>query len=268
MSVTLNTENLKKLSEMYGDSFYLLDSNVFEDNCRSLLNAFRYYYPKTNIAYSYKTNYTPKLVQIVDKLGGYAEVVSEMEMEDALRSRVLPDYIIWNGPVKNKKKTRELLLHGGTVNIDSIYEIDNIRAIAEDNPDHTLNVGIRINYDVGDGVLSRFGFDVDGKDFDIVLKFISSTVNVKLINLQAHFAKRSPEYWTARAEGMLKAYDKVVERYGFKIERLDIGGGIYGGMPDSLRKQLKIYHYTFDDYASKAAQAFAEKFGKDNSDAP
>lgn len=263
----ITKELIRTITGKYGDAFYLLDSDVFEDNCRELLDSFRAYYPKSNIAYSYKTNYTPKLVQIVDKIGGYAEVVSEMEMEVALRSGVKAGRIIWNGPVKNKENVRELLLIGGTVNIDSIYEIDNIRSIAQSYPEHVLNVGVRLNYDVGDGVLSRFGFDVDGEDFRNVLDFISSTPNVNLINLQGHFAKRLPEYWTARAEGMLRAYDKVVNVYGLKPQRLDIGGGIYGHMPDELREQLQVGKYTFDDYSSRAAKLFAEKFGN-NPDAP
>lgn len=263
----LNADLLNNLSERFGNAFYLLESENFEQNYLELSRAFKKYYPKFNIAYSYKTNYAPKLVQIVDKLGGYSEVVSEMEMEIALRSGVSPKRIIWNGPVKNSAKVKELLITGGTVNIDSVYEIDNIREIAENHPDHILNVGVRCNYEVGDGVLSRFGFDVDGDDFDKVMNFIRTTSNLHLVNLQAHFAKRSPEFWTARAEGMLKTYDKVVLKYDLKPERLDIGGGIYGNMPDELRKQLNIGSITYNDYASRAAKLFAEHFkGKD--DAP
>lgn len=267
MPKTLTTELLNSLSDRFGNAFYLLESESFEQNYKELTAAFKVCYPKFNIAYSYKTNYTPKLVQIVDRLGGYAEVVSDMEMEVALRSGVLPSHIIWNGPVKNAKKVKELLLTGGTVNIDSVYEIGNIREIAQAHPDHILNIGVRVNYDVGDGVLSRFGFDVDGEDFETVLSFIQSTPNIRLINLQAHFAKRSPEFWTARAKGMLKIYDRVVAEYGLKPERLDIGGGIYGKMPTSLRTQLGIGEIIYDDYASRAAKLFADHF-KNEPDAP
>ncbi|MDE6340528.1 MAG: pyridoxal-dependent decarboxylase [Muribaculaceae bacterium] len=263
----LSTELLNKISDKFGNAFYLLEAESFEKNFIELSTAFKTYYPKFNIAYSYKTNYTPKLVQIVNRLGGYAEVVSDMEMEIALRSGVSAAHIIWNGPIKNGQKVKELLLAGGTVNIDSIYEMSNIRAIAEDNPDRILNVGVRCNFDVGDGVLSRFGLDVDGEDFDTVLKIISSIKNLHLINLQAHFAKRAPEYWTARAEGMLRIYDTVVKKYGQKPERLDIGGGIYGKMPESLRLQLNIGNIPYDDYASRAASLFAGHF-KDDQNAP
>lgn len=267
MPKVLTTELLNSLSDRFGNAFYLLESGSFEQNYRELTEAFKAYYPKFNIAYSYKTNYTPKLVQLVDRLGGYAEVVSDMELEIALRSGISPSHIIWNGPIKNEKKVKELLLIGGTVNIDSIHEIDNIREIAHVYPNHILNIGVRLNYVVGDGVLSRFGFDMDDEDFDKVMSYIVSTPNLRLINLQAHFAKRAPEYWTSRAEGMLKAYDRVVSDYGLKPERLDIGGGIYGKMPESLRSQLGIGEITYDDYASRAAKLFADHF-KDDPDAP
>ena len=267
MSKALTDELLISLCSNYGDAFYLLDSDEFEQNYNDLSEAFKYYYPKFNIAYSYKTNYTPKLVKLVHNLGGYAEVVSEMEMEVALRSGVSPVKIIWNGPIKNIKDVEELLLAGGTVNIDSIYELDNIQRIAYTYPDHVLNVGVRINYDVGDGVVSRFGFDVNGLEFAIVLNSILTTPNLHLINLQAHFAKRSPEFWTARAEGMLEVYDRVVDEYGLYPERLDIGGGIYGKMPTSLRSQLGIDEIHFDDYAKRSAKVLSEHF-KNNPNAP
>ena len=267
MPKELTRELLNSLSNRFGNAFYLLESEKFKQNYIELTESFKSYYPKFNIAYSYKTNYTPKLVQIVNKLGGYAEVVSEMEMAIALKSGVHPTQIIWNGPLKNEIKVRELLLAGGTVNIDSIYELNNIKSIADNNREQVLNVGIRINYDVGDGVISRFGFDVDGEDFDSVLRYIQATPNVHLINLQAHFAKRSPEFWTARAEGMLIAYDKVVKEYGLKPDRLDIGGGIYGKMPLCLRTQLGIGDISYDDYASRAAKLFSEHF-RDSNEAP
>ena len=90
----LNEKNIKYITEAYGDAFYLLDSKQFEQNYTNLVDAFSSIYPHFNIAYSYKTNYTPKLCQIVNTHGGYAEVVSDMEMEIALRAGVPAQKII------------------------------------------------------------------------------------------------------------------------------------------------------------------------------
>lgn len=263
----LTTKILNSLSSEFGNAFYLLESRNFENNYKELAEVFKKYYSKFNIAYSYKTNYIPKLVQIVNRLGGFAEVVSDMEMELALRAGVEANHIIWNGPIKNKKKVKELLLMGGIVNIDSIYELANLREISQTYSEHILNVGIRCNYDVGDGILSRFGFDIDNEDFDTVLRFIKESPNIKLVSIQAHFAKRSPEFWLARAEGMLGIYEKIRNEYGQTPEYLDIGGGIFGKMPDNLTSQLGVGNITYDDYASRAAKAFAEYF-KNINEAP
>ena len=119
----MNGAMIQEAVKEYGEAFYILDSEQFKTNFKELKDAFTSIYPKFNIAYSYKTNYTPKLCKIIDQLGGYAEVVSEMEMEIALRVGVEPRNIIWNGPIKNLEKVKELLLSGGVVNLDSIYEL-------------------------------------------------------------------------------------------------------------------------------------------------
>ena len=116
----LNKELLLELRNKYGDAFYLLDSSQFRKNFIELEETFSNIYPNFKIAYSYKTNYTPKLCKIVNELGGYAEVVSEMELELALRIGVDCERIIWNGPIKTKEKVEEFLLNGGTINIDSL----------------------------------------------------------------------------------------------------------------------------------------------------
>ena len=207
--MNLDTNLIKKLSEEFGDAFYLLDSAQFRTNFAELKSEFVSIYDNFNIAYSYKTNYTPKICKIVNELGGYAEVVSDMETEIALRVGVEPKKIIWNGPYKNYKKVEELLLLGGTVNLDSVYEIDELNDIAKKHADKMLSVGIRVNFDVNDGVRSRFGFDVESTDFGKVLRFVQETANLDMVGLQCHFATRRLETWKPRAEKMLALLDDL-----------------------------------------------------------
>lgn len=253
--MVINSTVIENLRKEYGEAFYLLDSDQFRTNFLELKEAFSSIYPNFNIAYSYKTNYTPKFCKIVNELGGYAEVVSEMEMELALRCGVEHSRIIWNGPIKDKERMSEFLLAGGTVNIDSISEAEYIKELAT-KADHKLNVGIRCNYDVADGVVSRFGFDVDGEDFKKVLEIVTTTPNLHFVNFQCHFAKRQIEYWPARAKGMVELLDKV----GVIPERVDIGGGLFGKMADSLKAQFTSEIPDYKEYAEAAATVFAEYF--------
>lgn len=253
--MNINREIIKKLRTEYGEAFYLLDSEQFRNNFLELKEAFTLVYPNFNIAYSYKTNYTPKFCKIVNELGGYAEVVSEMEAELAIKCGVSPLRIIWNGPIKNPEKLKEYLFMGVIVNIDSIDEAEYIRKLALE-ADKILNVGIRCNYDVQDGVVSRFGFDIDSEEFKKCLDIVTKTDNLHFVNFQCHFAKRQVEYWPERANGMIKLIDRV----GVIPERIDIGGGLFGKMADSLKDQFSFVIPNYKDYAEAAATVFANYF--------
>lgn len=252
----VNSEILSELRNKYGEAFYLLDSAQFGSNYQELKNAFKNIYEKFNIAYSYKTNYTPKLCKIVNDLGGYAEVVSEMELDLALKVGVEPHRIIWNGPIKTPDRMEEFLLKGGTINIDSLEEITVLKNLTSKYPDNRFNLGIRCNFDVNDGVVSRFGFDTQSEDFEKALQFVIETENTKLISLQCHFAKRQVEFWPARAKGMVE----VIKHIGIVPERVDLGGGIFGKMEDSLKKQFNSIIPKYEDYAKAAATVFAKAF--------
>ena len=254
----MNRELLNELRGNFGDAFYLLDSKQFRKNYSELKDAFQRRYPNFNIAYSYKTNYTPKLCKIVNELGGYAEVVSEMEMELALRIGVKPENIIWNGPVKNPAESERFLLLGGVLNIDSLDDLDLIKAVIEKNKEKRFKLGIRVNYDVDDGVISRFGFDVDGDDFRECLEYVLNTNNVEFVNFQCHFAKRNAEYWPARAKGMIN----LIDRMGVVPKRIDLGGGIFGKMAESLKAQFSVKIPDYNEYA-EAIGVFADRFGSD-----
>ena len=252
----MNKMQMKQLTEQIGDAFYMLESKQFRQNYLELKSEFASIYPHFNIAYSYKTNYTPKLCKIVNELGGFAEVVSDMEMEIALRIGVEPKNIIWNGPFKNAKKVEQLLVMGGTVNIDSAYEIDLIGEIAKKYPTHKLNIGIRCNFDVNDGVVSRFGFDIESEDFSRAVSLCGEHKNLYLIGLQCHFATRRLDTWKPRAEGMLALIDKL----GIVPERIDLGGGLFGKMAESLKAQFDSDIPTYKQYAEAVAPVFADHF--------
>lgn len=253
----MQIKELQELKKQFGDAFYLLDSKQFRTNYAELKNAFASIYPNFNIAYSYKTNYTPKLCKVVNELGGYAEVVSETELELALRIGAKYENIIWNGPIKNPAVLKEFLLNGGVANIDSLDDFELVKDIVEDNPNKQIRLGIRVNYDVGDGVISRFGIDVDSKEFATVLNYCRTTKNVELVNLQCHFAKRQIEYWPDRAKGMIKLIDDT----GFVPQRIDLGGGLFGKMDESLKAQFTSQIPTYDDYAKAVAKVFKNTFG-------
>lgn len=253
----MTTLQIQDLTKQYNSAFYVLNSAQFKCNFIELKNAFAQIYPNINIAYSYKTNYIPTLCKIVDNLGGFAEVVSDMELEIARRVGVKPENIIWNGPYKNPQEFEKLLVEGGQVNLDSIIELDLLKDIAQKHSTKTLHVGIRVNFEINDNTVSRFGFDVESNEFYETLNTINQLDNVKLSGIQCHYATRRLETWRPRAKKMLQFLDKI----GIIPPRIDLGGGLYGKIHESLKKQFDAYIPTYQEYAEAVAPLFAEKFG-------
>lgn len=258
--INMNINDIKEISEEYGDAFYILDTEQFKKNYTDLLTALKKYYKNSKIAYSYKTNYIPALCKAVNEMGGYAEVVSDMESEIALRVGVSPNKIVYNGPYKKKESFNKLLDMGVHFNIDSFYEFEYIEEYARLNPDKNIKVGLRCNFDIYDNNISRFGFDVESKEFSNIIDRINEISNLKISGFHCHFATRSIKYWPNKVDGMLKVIDRF---YDGKPEYICFGGGIFGNIEESLKEQFSDYIPCFDEYAEIIAKKMSDKYGKD-----
>ena len=85
---------INELCKDYGTPFYVFHEQEFVDNYHMLCAAFCKIYDNYIPAYSYKTNYMPYVCKIVKELGGYAEVVSDMEYQLAKRIGYMNEHII------------------------------------------------------------------------------------------------------------------------------------------------------------------------------
>lgn len=253
---------LEKIAKKQGPSFYLIDAQRFQDNFNRLTAAFRTYYPNTTIAYSYKTNYVPRYCELVSQLGGYAEVVSSMEMMLALKLDVSASKVFFNGPYKEHEYVMTLLKAGGTVNVDSLEELQRILSSAYTHRGKPLRLGLRCNFEVNDGILSRFGFDTDSKEFLDAVALIDKHPKLKLVGLHCHFATRSLDCWINRTKGIISVIDRHFNHRISDLEHISLGGGIYGHMPNELKAQFHISIPEFEDYAAAAALPLANYLGK------
>lgn len=255
----LNYRILDELSKEYGDSFYLLDSEIFNKNYKDLLNAFTDIYPDTRIAYSYKTNYTPKLCRMVNALGGAAEVVSEMEMWLAQHIGVKGNDIYYNGPYKKAQFIEELLLLGGHINLDGRYEIDILEKIVREYPDKCFEVGVRCRIDIGQEVPSRFGFDVASGELKNAVNRMNSIDNVRVNGVHCHVPYRTLDSYVER----MKALNEILDGFpGYEWDYISLGGGYMGKVDKEIARQLSYAPPSFDDYASVIAEGMRVRFAQ------
>lgn len=245
------------LFEIFGSPLYVFDIQGFVANFYNLQNAFSNEYANYIPGYSYKTNYTPHICKLVKDLGGYAEVVSDMEYWVAKRIGYTDDMIIYNGPCKGAAMENHIL-NGGISNVDNEAEADRVIAIAQSHPDIFIRIGVRINTDIGAGFVSRFGLEVGSESMDRVVAKIKTQPNIKLVGLHMHVSRaRYIEAWQRRIDNLIAAADMYIDGIP---DYLDIGSGMFADMEDSLHKQFSIKVPTYEEYAKVVAGTMAKHY--------
>lgn len=249
---------IKSLIEKNGTPFYLFDEKGFIDNYRALENTFKKVYSNYQICYSYKTNYTPFVCNLVKSLGGLAEVVSDMEYALAKKLGYDNPQIVYNGPSKGEGMY-EHLLHGGILNIDSLDEAKRIVVFCNNHPEKEFTVGLRINMDLGSDFISRFGLEPGSKDLLDTVTLLKGQKNLKLIGLHCHISRsRGVGAWAKRAEIMLKAADEIIDGVPAYIS---LGSGMFADMADYLKNQFGGDAVpTYEDYCKACIEPIAEHY--------
>jgi diaminopimelate decarboxylase len=258
--VQLSSERLSELERNFGEAFFVLDLQAFRTNYDEFLSAFRIIYPHSQIAYSYKTNYIPRLCWEVDKLGGYAEVVSAMEYELACRVGVGPERIIFNGPCKSEQDLERALLAGSLVNLDAEYEVALVERIARRHPRATLNLGLRCNFALENGHESRFGFDVEDHSLPRALRRLEGIDNCEVAGLHCHFStgQRSMASYARRTRRLIELSASCFPHQPPRV--LNVGGGFFSKMSPELRGQFPCPVPSYREYAFAIAAEVAAAF--------
>jgi diaminopimelate decarboxylase len=249
----------KITSETSSESFYISRPELFLQEYEELISAFRKEYENTEIAYSFKTNYLPEFVNIVKSKKGYAEVVSSMELELALKMGFDPKKIFFNGPFKHFEASSKLLESGGLVNIDSIDEIVNIHNFSKKN-NIKCRIGIRLNFDLKE-YPSRFGIDCY-RDLKLIINLLDSNPNLILESLHYHYASRDLVSWEVCMNAFLKFLNTLDNKIINDIRYISLGGGMYSRMDDEIKAQIKSKIPDFSEYAYVSAKKLKNHFQK------
>ncbi len=225
-------ENFTGLSQLHTPC-YIFDEQVFSENILSFFRVLNEYFERSIIGYSFKTNSLPRLLFLANKLGCYAEVVSDEEYLLAKEIGFDSDKIIFNGPVKGKAVFLDAIENGSLVNIDSYREV---RWLSELELDKSINIGIRVNIDLehylpghtSTGELGgRFGFSYENGSLHRLIQEIKQLSNINIDRLHMHIsnATKSVEVYKCLAKLACEIIDKesVVPSY------IDLGGGYFGG---------------------------------------
>jgi len=259
MLITLS--QIQQIESVAQSPFYLCDDAVFSTNYDRIVAAFSACWPQMILAYSYKTNYIPWLCRLVRDKGGWAEVVSRLEYELALKVGQDPAKIIFNGPVKSADDIELALLNNSIVNLDSTAEIEHLRHYAKTYPDSLIPIGLRINMGLNDASgcsqiqnqlpVSRFGFSPAGPEMMYLKQCLQAIPNCQVVSLHGHTSTTSRSL--ACYQTITRTLCEIAEwHFPQTVQYINIGGGIFGAVP---REMGCSETPRFDQYAAVVGEA-------------
>lgn len=244
-------KQLKELDAKYGTPFYIMDPDRYRYNINGFIDAFKRKYEKIVAGYSFKTNYVPALCRIAKEEGCFAEVVSEMEMDIALRLGF--EKIIFNGPIKRQDALIRAIKHQAIINIDAEYEVDFLCQYKKKYPNTEIKAGIRLNImlvdEYGNSVVQnglrsgRFGFP-----YDILAKNIARLRDAGICIISVHGHTSSSDRAVVNYKVIADYMLRICEEFNLNdIEFFDIGGGFFGAAPEGLDLTNRP---KYEDYAN------------------
>lgn len=236
---------------------YVIHKDMLDDGMKKLKKALKEYWPNSIIGYSFKTNALPWVLHYMKRQGCYAEVVSEDEY--VLAEHMNYEHIIYNGPVKGKESFHRACEAGHIINLDAARELRWLREICASNPELSVKVGVRVNFDLeamcpgeasGGTEGGRFGFSYENGHFGQVVRELKEMAGVEIAGIHLHCSSktRSLKVYEAIAKMACRIHQEIQMDFSY----IDVGGGYFGGLSnkpqyeDYLRVMSEILRPEFD----------------------
>ncbi|NTV09400.1 MAG: pyridoxal-dependent decarboxylase [Zoogloea sp.] len=217
------------LAEIHGTPLHVVDSSRLRRNLSNFQEGFRFYYPRVEVAYSYKTNPLPGVLGRLHRFGASAEVISAFELWLALELGVPPERIVVNGPGKTPEMlecavSRKVKI----INVDNIDEPAAIQRFAKRHG-HIQQVGVRVVTSVG--WASQFGLRIASGAAFRAFREIRRHDHLDGCGLHVHLGTglRDVASYLQAVREVLDFADLLRRELGVRIRFLDLGGGF--GVP-------------------------------------
>ncbi len=227
--------DLVKLAEDFGTPLYVVDEKTVRSICKDYKKAFERY-PNTKMMYASKALSTCALARILDQEGFGFDTVSGGEIYTVYKAGVDMKKVLFNGNNKSYDELSLALEVGvGRISVDNFFELALLNEIAQ-SKDKTVDALLRITpgiechtheYIQTGHLDSKFGFDLTQID-DAVELIQNEYKNIKIHGLHAHIGSQIFEtsIYPDEIEIMAKEIARINEKFGLKLNEINIGGGL------------------------------------------
>jgi len=283
----LNRFKLTDLADSYDTPLYVLDEKgLIERAVEFRKKAEKTYQGNTSVFYPFKCNSLTSVIQAVKQAGFSAEVMTDFELDQAVKCGYSPSEIIVNGPCKTEGFLNKCLkLQVKLIIIDSLSELHSlikiigpgakrIKLLLRVNPGY-IPSGLGKGSATG-GPKSSFGFD--SNEVMEALSVIKKTQQLEFEGIHFHIGTgiRNPKAYSKVITKLYPLFRKI-EFAGFRIKILDAGGG-FASMTTREMTSLEMLSsqifdsyqvrfgsrkfYTLDDYFSEINKSVSIFFGE------
>ncbi len=272
-----------ELAREFGTPLHVLNEARLEETAGRFRQSLEAAYPgRISVHYAFKCNSVPAVVASVRRAGLKAEVMSEFELELALRMGYPGEEIIVNGPGKTDRFLLQCLrANVSLIIVDSLSELQALGKIAgAQNTD--VDILFRINPDYvprglnsGTATASRkgcaFGLDLKAGEPQAALAALKDINGVRFRGFHFHIGTgiRDPRQYS-RALERLAPLIRETRAAGRRVEVVDVGGGFASMTTRELTTREFLVYQGFERLPSGFPQgpdATFEDFGRAISDA-
>ncbi len=284
----INNLIVTDLADEFGTPLYVLNEKRLKETATDFQKEAEKNFPgKITVHYPFKCNSIPAAVQVLKNSGLAAEVMSEFELQLALKIGYKPNEIIVNGPCKTNSFLSECIHQEVKfLIIDSLDELHSVIKITEEK-NQLVQILLRINpnyipkgMNQGTATASRkgspFGLDLIGGEVHRALNMIKNAPKINFCGYHFHIGTgiRDPKDYS----NTLKKIKPVIEytiKEGFKIKIMDIGGGFASFTTRELTSiEMLVYQslnrfpknlghnreYSFSDFTKEISRALLKIF--------
>lgn len=243
-----------ELAKEFGTPIYVYSKTDIVARIDELKECFVKPYPKNRIAYAAKAFCCMGIYKLCENEGISMDVVSGGELFTAMKAKIDPEKLEFNGNNKLPSELEAAIDYGvGRIIIDGEQELDLIEKICEANG-QTTDILIRITpsveVDTHDYIVtgrkdSKFGLNIDP---EVIFPYIKKAIDSKYVRFHGFHYHLGSQLFDNKP--MLDAVDVALElmkdcreRFGFAPGELNIGGGVGVTYTDEVRMPFS-YFYT------------------------
>ncbi|MFA6973832.1 MAG: hypothetical protein WC238_03805 [Parcubacteria group bacterium] len=249
------------LQKKYGTPLFILIEEEIRKKVREFIHAFDY--APFKMRYASKCNSNLEVLRIIREEGAELDTSSIGEIILGLLADFLPEQINFT----NLYKTEQDIMFAASVGVhsitlDSLEELDMVIGVSE-KLKKSIPILLRVNPMIHDGK-----YNTQHQQYGIPHTYIRGALikikearYLKLRGFHFHgsYAYNHRGYFLAAKR--ITALAKVAEKYGIKIDSIDLGGGFPIESPKAMRPGK---YFTFNDFAEKFVPFFKKLCKKQN----